>query len=160
MLPYYADCIIIVRVHAMTRYLGGWWRLWIVLAVIYGGLIAAYTWLSWPVVSHVSHAPGFLKRMSPEALAVVNRPKTLLVPRVLSMPNGYEIEVRGDTKLDEINLVGLDYVRVLRSVVSERRIAALRNALLIWLVPSILVCVLGFAVAWVFRGFKRGHREP
>ena|SRR5437870_41454 len=180
----------------MMRHLGGWWRLWIVLAVIYGGLVASYTWLSWPEVSNVSHDPGFLKQMSPEALAVLDRHKTLAeleqafiaadragatenarklaqeivrrrerpvweqAPMVLEMPNGYEFQVAGDTKPEQTKLVGRDYVRVLQSVASEMRIAALSNALLWWLVPSILVCALGLAVAWVFRGFTVGRREP
>lgn len=216
--------------HVMTRHLGGWWRLWIVLAVIYGGLVVTYTWLSWPEVSNVSHEPNFLKQMSSEALAVVNRPKTLAelenaliaadrsgdtenarklaqeirrrrdvvdvqmpdgriitdVPRgttqsevlkrlkksdaqvptpkqswkedpiILEMPNGYEFLVADDTTSEQTQLVARDYVRVLQSTVSERRIAAVGNAFLLWFVPSILVCALGLSVAWVLRGFKEG----
>ena len=64
--------------------LAGWWRLWIVLTVIYGGLVSGFTWMTWPK-------------------------------------------------------------------------AELRGALLWWLVPSILICILGLAVAWVIRGFTGGR---
>jgi hypothetical protein len=177
----------------VNRTLGGWWRLWIVLTMVYGGLVATYTGLSWPEVSHISHDPSFLKQMSPEALAIINRPKTLTdleqafvaadrasatenarklaqevrrqqelpewerAPLVLSMPNGYEFQVAGDTKSDQANLVGRDYVRVLQSTASERRVTDVVRALFIWLVPSAILCALGSAVGWVFRGFKKGQ---
>ena len=172
------------------RRVGGWWRLWSVLAVIYGCLIAAYTWTTWPEASRTSHDPRFLKQMSPEALAVINRPKSLTeieqafvaaddagaietarklaqdirrlrerpewerAPIVLEMPNGYEFQVAGDTKPEQSSLVGRDYVSVLQSVSAEKRIAALGAAVLLWLLPSVAVCVLGLAVAWILRGFK------
>lgn len=175
----------------MARPLGGWWRLWIVISVIYGGLVAAYTWMVWPEVSRIQHDAKFIKQMSPAALTVIEAPKTIAeleqalieadrsrateqartlarrirglregrewetAPIVLEMPNGYEFKVAGDTKDDQANLVGKEYVRVLQSVVSQQRIAAVGTALLAWFIPSLLLCGLGLAVAWVIRGFKR-----
>lgn len=178
----------------MARPLGGWWRLWIVVSVIYGGLVAAYTWMLWPEVSRVQHDARFIKQMSPGALAVLEAPKTIAeleralieadrsgateqartlarrirdlregrewetAPIVLEMPNGHEFKVAGDTKDEQAKLVGKEYVRLLQSVAAEQRFAAVGTALLAWLIPSLLLCGLGLAVAWVIRGFKR--REP
>ncbi len=61
----------------MTRPLGGWWRLWIVLTLIYGGAVTAFTWMSWPDVSRISHDPAFLKQLSADAVLILERPKTL-----------------------------------------------------------------------------------
>jgi hypothetical protein len=81
-------------------------------------------------------------------------------PLVLEMPNGYQFHVAGDTKPEQTALVGREYVRVLQAATTEAKIAAVGNALLIWLIPSLVVCALGLAVAWIFRGFGGGHREP
>lgn len=173
----------------MTRTLGGWWRLWIVLTAIYGCAVAAFTWLTWPDVSSIPHDPAFLKQMSPDATLVLERPKTLpeleraLVeadraknpefarkldqqivrlregpkwqqsPIVLQMPNGHEFQVAGDTPNDLATLVGKEYVRVLQSVVSEKRFKAIGTAVLVWLIPAAIACALGLAVAWIIRGF-------
>lgn len=61
----------------MTPRLGGWWRLWIVLTLVYGGVVAAFTWTFWPEVSRVPHDFTFLKQMSSDALLILERPKTL-----------------------------------------------------------------------------------
>jgi hypothetical protein len=180
----------------MTGHFGGWWRLWVVLAVIYAGLVAIYTWTSWPEVSRTAHHPAFIYQMSPEARAVIDRPKTLAeleqaliaadragsvekargfaqeilrirkrdnwedAPIVLEMPNGHQLHVAGDTKPEQTTLIGREYTRVLQAATTEAKMAAVGNALLIWLIPTLVVCVFGLAVAWVFRGFRGGHREP
>jgi hypothetical protein len=180
----------------MTRQLGGWWRLWIVLTLIYGCAVAGFTWISWPEVSRVPHDPAFLKQMSSDAVLILERPKTLselesaLVeadrakntefarelaqkivrlreapkwqqdPIVLEMPNGHEFQVAGDTPSDLSKVVAREYVRVLQSVASERKLKSLGTAVLVWLVPSVVVCALGLAVAWVIRGFRGARREP
>lgn len=180
----------------MTRQLGGWWRLWIVLTLIYGCAVAAFTWISWPEVSRIPHDPAFLKQMSSDAVLILERPKNLseleraLVeadrakntefarklaqqivrlrespkwqqdPMVLEMPNGHEFQVAGDTPKDLAGVVGKEYVRVLQSVASEKKLRSLGAAVLAWLVPSAFVCALGLAVAWIIRGFRGARREP
>jgi hypothetical protein len=179
----------------MTRHLGGWWRLWIVLTFLYGVLVASYTGMYWPEVSRISHHPAFIYRMSPEARAVLSRPKSLAeleqalveadragatekarevsqeilrirkrdnwedVPLVLEMPNGYQLQVASDTKREQANMLGREYVRVLQTATSEARLSAIGNALLIWLTPSIIICALGLAAAWILRGFRSTHRK-
>ena len=178
-----------VRIKNMKKNLGGWWRLWIVLSVIYAGLVVVYTAGRWPDLSQVSHHPAFIFQMTPQAQIVINRPKSLAeleqalieadrngdtqnardfamriqeirkndnwedAPRLLEMPNGHRFEVAGDTKPEQATMVIQEYTRVLQLSARDDKVAASLKGFLTWLLPSLLICALGFSGAWIRRGF-------
>ena len=81
-------------------------------------------------------------------------------PIILEMPNGHRFEVLGNTTSDQSQEVAKDYVRVLNSLANDRRMSAMRTSFLAWVVPCLMVLVLGWAVGWIYRGFRRGSNEP
>ncbi len=79
-------------------------------------------------------------------------------PMILEMPNDHKIEVAGDTQTQDSNLVGKEYVRVLRAELDSRRRTILRNAFLAWFAPVLLVCLLAVVSRWVYAGFVAGKK--
>lgn len=83
----------------------------------------------------------------------------LAEPIVIEMPNGYTIEIAGNTKKEESILVAKAYVGVLKAEVESRRADLLKRALLAWLAPTLAICAIGLVSKWVYAGFKRGKRD-
>lgn len=146
--------------------LGGWWRLWIVASVIYGAIIAVITWNSFPSVESISYETSHLKRLSDRTLQILGGRVQPPIPAdtpnwardppiILEMPNGHTFEVLGNTTPEQSKEVAKDYVGVLNSIANERRVSALQYAFLAWMVPCLLVLALGWAVSWIYRGFRR-----
>lgn len=125
--------------------LGGWWRFWIVVSVIYGAIVVVFTWDSYPHVERISHDEAHLKRLSDRTLLILggrvqpripsDTPKWVRDPIILEMPNGHIFEVRGTTTPKQSKQVAKDYVGVLNSIANERRISALQYAFFAWVVP-------------------------
>lgn len=146
--------------------IGGWWRLWIVVSVIYGAIIVVFTWDSYPHVESISYDASHLKRLSDRTLLILagrvqppmpsDTPKWAHGSIILEMPNGHTFEVLGNTTPEQSKEVAKDYVGVLNSIANERRISALQSAFFSWAVTCLLVLVIGFAVSWIYRGFRRG----
>jgi hypothetical protein len=61
------------------------------------------------------------------------------------MPNGHTFEVLGNTTPEQSKEVAKDYTRI----------SALHCAFLAWAVQRILVLTFGWAVRWIYRGFRR-----
>ena len=158
--------------------LGGWWRLWIVASVIYGAIVAVFNWNSYPRVESISYEASHLKLLSDRTLQIlagrlqaqipppppgfvidqssIPKPGWAGDPIILEMPNGQEFKVPANTSTEQSKEVAEDYVRVLYLRANERRISALLHAFLAWAVPCLLVLALGWAVSWIYRGFRRG----
>lgn len=102
----------------------------------------------------------FARNLTQQILRLREAPKWQQAPKILEMPNGHQFQVAGDTPDNLASLVGKEYVHVLQSVASEQRFTSIGTAVLVWLVPSALVCALGLAAAWIIRGFRGGGREP
>ncbi len=144
--------------------IGGWWRLWIVATATYGAIVLALTLQFVPGVEDIPYDAGQLKHLSDRSLEILaghTQPqspkmdsKGKAAPIVLEMPNRATFEVLGNTPNEQSNEVAKDYVRVLNSIVQEKRGVAIRRAVIWWFVPSISVLALGWAVGWVHRGFK------
>jgi hypothetical protein len=94
------------------------------------------------------------KASSDKAHSVNNRQDKILV----KMPNGAEFPLPSDTTKEQVAEVSKDYDTVLESLASERRFAAVFQALAIWLVPTFVVLGLGYAVRWIYRGFTQPDR--
>ena len=148
--------------------LGGWWRLWIVVSVIYGVIVVVFTWDNYPHVERISYDETHLKRLSDQTLLILSgrvqppipadTPKWARAPIILEMPNGHTFEVLGNTTPEQSKEVAKDYVGVLNSIANERRVSALQYAFFAWAIPCLLVLAFGHAVSWIYRGFKRGEK--
>jgi hypothetical protein len=52
--------------------LGGWLRLWIVIVVIYGSVISAFTWRQLPETAHIQWEEGHIKLLSERSLLILS----------------------------------------------------------------------------------------
>jgi hypothetical protein len=153
----------------MARF-SGWWRLWIAAFVIYGAVIAVFTWNFYPRIEGISYEPSHLKRLSDRTLQILgghiqppiptDRPGFHPDPITLEMPNGHTFEVLGNTTVEQSTEVAKDYVSVLNSIANERRISTLQRSFLTWAIPSILVLALFGVARWVYRGFGSTSTSP
>jgi len=145
----------------MQSPISGWLRLWIVLAATYGLIVSWYVWASWPTVMGVTHNQSMLKLMSDDALQVIGRSAPTSkdgwqdAPIIMEMPNGFELELPSNISKDEQSLVAKDYVRVLNLELEKEKSQVVRDAFLVWSIPTVAVLLLGIAFGWVYRGFKR-----
>jgi hypothetical protein len=148
--------------------LGGWWRLWIVLALTYGLIVAVFTLSTFPTVESIPYDQSHLKLLSDRTLLILagrvqpplpDGPAWNRDPIILEMPNHHTFEVFGSTTSEQSQEIAKDYIRVLNSIARERRIGSLKTALLAWVLPCLLILVLGWAVGWIYRGFKRNSNE-
>ena len=79
-------------------------------------------------------------------------------PLVLEMPNGHKFEVAGNTSPADVDLVGLEYVNVLKAELKDRHKKELLDTFLLWLVPVLAACLLGVTARWVYTGFVAGRK--
>ena len=154
--------------------LGGWWRLWVALSIMYGLLVAVYTFNTFPSLETIPHQDEYLSMMSTEAheiVAIKPLPRSLpsvakgemefaiLGPgpdeRFLSMSNGFTFTLAGHLTDAQRNVVAHEYTRVLYSVLPGAKRSAILIALLIWLGPVVAMCLLGLTARWVIGGFRK-----
>lgn len=151
----------------LTR-LGGWWRLWIVASVIYGAIVVVFTWNTFPRMENISYEKDHLKSLSDRTLQILgghvqpqapsDTPQWARSPIILEMPNGHTFEVLGNTTPEQTQEVAKDYVRVLNSITSERRLSALFYAFLAWVFPCLVILAVGAAMHWIYQGFRRSGK--
>src|SRR5260221_13343252 len=83
--------------------LGGWWRLWIALSVVYGALVSIYTWNAFPTLAALEHEPEFITQMASEAQAALKveprkRPKE---HKATEDESSMKFEILGASQSDE-----------------------------------------------------------
>ncbi len=162
--------------------LGGWLRMWIVLSGLYGGFVVIYTWNTFPTLATMPHEDTYLSLMSREAQDIVSIPAkprevkseskaepplmqfAILKPPPdeipLRLPNGFTFNLAGHLTDEQRNTVQREYTRVLQNALPALQRESIQTALLAWLIPSVLVLLLGLAVRWIYKGFKRGNSAP
>lgn len=84
--------------------------------------------------------------------------RSLADPMVLEMLNGHKLEVAADTQIQDSTLVSKEYVRILESELDGYKSTVLLKAFLAWLVPVLLICLLGLVYRWVNVGFVSGKK--
>jgi len=139
--------------------LGGWYRLWVVVSIAYLALAGIYVFVNWPTPEKIPHDPEFYRQLSPEfRKTIVNTDRVKQEPNEavigVEMPNGHVIPFfrkYDETKLEK---VASEYWRIVDEKAREGRSTLLAKALFCWLIPCLLVYVLGWSVGWVYRGFK------
>lgn len=75
-------------------------------------------------------------------------------PLVLDMANGHTFDVAADTTEADLQLLRREYTRVLQTEATEARGRLAMNAALIWLLPTLALCVLGLLARWIIDGFR------
>ena len=142
------------------RRLGGWWRLWILLSVLWGLVPGWLLYSQWAgPVQQVWLTDQDLKLLSPEAQRVFGiaevDPGELPWDKTqkVVMPSGRTHQIFGTLK--EFQAVSPDYERVQALVLKRERMQKAQFALLLWLVPSFAVLLFGLGIHWVAGGFRK-----
>ena len=77
---------------------------------------------------------------------------------VFTPPEGGDVE---DPKfVADVETITASYERILRRLRRQQRIGFVGKAFAVWLVPCLIVFVLGRAVGWVYQGFTKELVQP
>jgi len=138
--------------------LNGWQRLWVLVSVIY-------------FLFAVSFIVLFLPKKSDYLSTRVHETIDLTIKNVPELRSSYVYQVRdayGDLSDDEVvkrihsKFKGqIDYSKIEEEYatrlakLSSEQIKAVGTGFLLWLVPVVFIYLLGWAIGWVIKGFKR-----
>ena len=81
--------------------------------------------------------------------------KWSISPVAFVAPDGYEKELSYETTKAQVDALMADYISVQKSVLRKDQIVHFFTYLAGWLVPCLLGALIGLAIRWVFRGFKK-----
>src|SRR6266704_6673789 len=134
--------------------LSGWVRLWMLLSVIYLGVVTAISTMMLPSENSVTSA---------DVLRYLSTP-TLLKMKVAAKSDEWTEEKRGHRSIPvpirlsqtERSAFLAEYETAFASALRDKRQAHALIALLWWVAPCTILALLGYGIAWVRRGF----REP
>jgi hypothetical protein len=149
--------------------LGGWLRLWIVTSALYAAIVAALAWSTLPTPESVHHNAAFYpsvpiaerSRILNSQVKASNEQDFIRDARSVKdaeldqMPNGHTLVFRAGLKPAEVESSVQAYWEVVEHVAAQQRSRHIFIAFLWWLLPVLFVCVIGFGVRWVARGFKQ-----
>jgi hypothetical protein len=120
--------------------LGGWLRLWVVLVMLYGLVVAAFTLTFMPTEGRL--AASWSMTQSAGGPAWRSGKRTPGAPW-----DGL------DAKLEDADRrIQQEHEEQVRDLSKNQR-RAIGIALAVWMVPALALLALGHAVAWVRRGF-------
>jgi hypothetical protein len=147
----------------MNYRLGGWWKLWMVLAVVWTLVSITSGWLSLPRAQHIPHNPRFLDKLSYEAAAIMSgrdvtvthvrgAPQWSEDPRTIRMMNGTRLTFPATATDERVSLVEGEYRQLLSDEADVQRVPYVLQMLVLWLAPLL---VAGLAVHLLLRTEKR-----
>lgn len=138
----------------MVKRLGGWWNLWIALAVIWTLAAATCAWIDLPRAPDMPHDPEFLGKLSFEAASIMRGTPAAEIrgpgpavwsdtPRLMRMSNGAQLTFPATTTNERAAIVAKDYLRLLSVQADDQRLPYLLEWLTVWLTPLL---ISGFAL--------------
>lgn len=154
----------------MGKHLGGWHRLWIVLAIVYLPVVVVFAWMTQPDPKSVTHDASLYGTIAPELKTrilnarIADATKELDFVRdagavegfsLVEMPNGHVLVFLKELPDSDAEAAARAYWASVERVIAERRLQHVRKAIAWWVVPVAVLYVLGLAVGWAYRGFKR-----
>ena len=109
----------------------------------------------WEIVKEGGVTTDNLKSSKPKITAEeFLRSKEIFPTIEVEMPNGHIMKLRGGPSDEQMNQVAKEYADVLNQSVSGKRVPFVINAFLIWIIPCLWFYALGWAIKWIYRGFK------
>lgn len=135
--------------------LGGWQRLFIFVATLYLIVVAIFAAFNYPKVETTHHRTEFYERMSKESVAILaNAHNNRDIVRA-KMPNNHVISFATSTPQEQMEKISREYYKIVTEHVDRERWLFFGIAFLVWwMLPLILLYVVGVAVGWVYRGFR------
>ncbi len=151
--------------------LSGWLRLWIVVSVLYSGLVIAFVAFTLPNAEDIPHSPSFYDRMSSdlrskilardgthtdpfERQALLDEALRRGIVVKVEMPNKHILVFSSEVPQNEQERTAEAYWTVVTEASQKERGKYIGTAFLWWIIPILGVYALGSAVGWVYRGFR------
>jgi hypothetical protein len=158
----------------MRLRLGGWQRIWIILAGGYLAVVAVFTWSSWPNALQVLHDHGFYDGIPTDPrerilntqvqadreFAFVLDARSAKDAVVVDMPNGHALVFHKDLPQPLMESAASAYWSQVERATYEKRLSFAAFALGLWALPLMLIYALGLAVRWTYRGFREDGSDP
>lgn len=165
----------------MRLRLNGWQRLWILVSVLYLLLVGSLAYAFWPTLESTRHRAEFIERMPADVRKQINgayasqweadqeaKDVSRTLPpgfvlkgregRLQVLPNGAVFRVVG-SEFEQFRVLAA-YVDVVDAEVKAQRWATARTVALAGLVPCLALYALGWAIGWVYRGFRSNRTDP
>ena len=145
----------------MKLVLNGWQRLWVLASTLLLLPIAVVTVSTFPALEHVAHQSVFEINLSSDARSKLVAPDEKgiiwddLVGLEVKMPNGHILRFKKGVKNDIAKTVGSEYYDVLKREANKERLLHITTGVLWWLVAIFSIYALGWAVGWVYKGFRK-----
>jgi hypothetical protein len=147
--------------------LSGWSRLWIVSSMLLLALVAGFTYQKWPSTTEAEirlyldvNRAIYEQLLEPKGAAGKISAKDMLrlVERDSDFIERGDWLAKADRQMSEspnvdFGAANARYERALRGIADDRKELILRSSLL-WVIPVILLYVIGWSIGWVRRGFK------
>jgi len=159
--------------------LNGWQRLWIVLSILYLIPVVGLAIVFWPMPETTWHRDEFIAQMPAELRQKVvgayaskwKREEVLkskkasppypdgFIPDPIEFPNGALIDTHAAVMQKDMERVAAAYWAVVESNTRNARREMAWQMALVWAIPCFTLYAVGWAAAWVRRGFRSGHVE-
>ena len=150
--------------------LGGWHRLWIVACVMWLAVLTlGNAQETLPGIEDIPHQESFYEQMSSEArLALAaqrERQRDLTEGVPMRLPNGHVwgFRPRDDEDSDSFRrryMVVHGYTEVLEANLPRHRAVFVAQRFAVWwLVPCLLIYMLGWSMGWIYREFRTSRSD-
>jgi hypothetical protein len=152
----------------MATKLGGWHRLWVVIAFLYLVILMGVAWSTRPEPASIPHQAAFYAHLPPEVQSrilnsqidptkeriFIQDAKNTSNAILVEMPNNHILVFRKDLAQSDAEASARAYWDSVESQASNERLGHFFYAAAWWVMPVALVYALGWAIGWVYRGFK------
>lgn len=144
--------------------LNGWQRLWIVTSVMYLFVVIFLAVVSFPSPENYTDSDKILKTLSTKSLEILagksrgvldkladEQSKQILV----KYQNDQVLEFFPSTNKIDIEYVSKDYCDSVNKLTNTKRIMFSSQMFFAWIIPCIILYLLGLSINWVYSGFKK-----
>jgi hypothetical protein len=135
--------------------INGWWRLWIVVAIVWSVTVASYTYFHWPNSAAAAHRPSFLSQLDREQRQSLANENETEPSFEVEMPNGHILHFRPNVEEKNAERVAGAYHDITVRAQNESKERMVRRSISMALLPSLALVLLGSSVAWIRRGFSQ-----
>ena len=142
--------------------LGGYHRLWLVLSFLYLLVVITFLALQWPNLKDIPHNRGVYESLPLSVKDImINTPlndEMGFVPeksQPVKMPNDYIIYFKPNTATEKMQQASKAYWNQIEKESLQQKIKFSIFGLLFWLIPCLMIYILGFLIYWIIQGFKK-----
>ena len=144
-----------------TKKLNGWWRLWIVVSIIWIIFAVAYAIAGWfddGLNKEFANHQQILTQINPDKKKIIvenYEPNSgINVKHVEMVDSDRIINFKSDVEENKMVEFGDFYFETGKSIQLKKRTDYILIALAIFTLPPIIIAALGKSIQWIIKGFK------